>query len=109
MKIILKEFPIHIAKSDNKHAPNKMVKLNNQNIYSGALNRFGRAIVIKNLHEYIISQIPKGFKIDNYPVKIHYLFRTVRNHGSISMRKHKTCWKPQKKNIKQIGIFKILQ
>jgi hypothetical protein len=100
MKIVLKEFPTHIAKTDNKYAANKMLKINNQAIYSGALNRFQRAIVVKNMHEYFIKCIPRGFKIDNYPVKINYLFRTVRNHGSISMRKGKTCWKPVEDDYK---------
>tara|TARA_R110000796_G_scaffold114269_2_gene225961 strand:+ start:107 stop:595 length:489 start_codon:yes stop_codon:yes gene_type:complete len=94
--ITLKEFPTHVAYTDNKYAVNKMKKLNNQSIYNGALNRFSRAIVMKNLHNYVTSNIPKGLKITSFPVKIHYLFRTVRNHGSISMRKGKICWKPAK-------------
>ena len=100
MKIVLKQFPTHIAYTDNKYAPNKMKKLNNQNIYNGALNRFSRAIAMRNLHHYIIDQIPKGMVIDKYPIKIHYLFKTVKNHGSISMRKTGICWKPPKDDYK---------
>tara|TARA_R110000851_G_scaffold78000_5_gene172070 strand:+ start:9930 stop:10406 length:477 start_codon:yes stop_codon:yes gene_type:complete len=98
--ITLNEFPTHMAYTDNKYAPNKMKKLNNQSIYNGALNRFSRATVMKNMHEYITSQIPKGSKVTNYPVKVHYLFRTVRNHGSISMRSGKLCWKKPKDDYK---------
>ena len=100
MKITLKEFPTHVAYTDNKYAPNKMKKLNNQSIYNGALNRFSRATAMRNLHDYIISQLPVGFKIDKYPIKINYLFRTVKNHGSISMRGGKICWKPVKDDYK---------
>ena len=55
-KIILEKFPTHVAKTDNKVAPNKYWKINSQGVYNGAIQRFTRAIIIKNMHEYIISQ-----------------------------------------------------
>lgn len=101
MRITLKEFPTHIAKSDNKYAANKMLKINNQAIYSGALNRFARAIVVNNMHEYIAGEIlpfknkflQKGTR---YPIKVKIEVHTTVNHGDISMRKGKICWKPAK-------------
>ena len=99
MKIILKEFPTHIAKTDNKIADNKMLKINNQAIYNGYINRFTRNIVMANLHNYIKSEL-KVLKqpIFTYPVSITVSIYTVKNHGSISMRSGKVCWKPVKKN-----------
>lgn len=103
MLIIINEFPTHIAKTNNKVAPNKMVKINNQTIYNGSLNRFSRNIVMNNLHNYILKQIKpykKGFLNESrvYPIDINLIFYTVENHGSISMRNHKICWKYPKKN-----------
>lgn len=91
--ISLKEFPFHMPYTDNKKAANKYVKLNYQTIYNGKINRFARAILMDNLHKYIISQIPKGLVVTNFPVRIKYTIRTVINHGGISRRGGKLIWK----------------
>lgn len=98
---MIPEFLTHIAKTNNKIADNKYIKINSQSIYNGALARFSRAIVVNNIHEYIESFIGayKGLNID-YPVAIQYEFHTVLNHGSISMRKGKINYKPVKDNYK---------
>jgi Holliday junction resolvase RusA-like endonuclease len=103
VEIVIPEFPTHMAKTDNKYAPNKMIKLNNQSIYNGALNRFARAIVMNNMHEYLASHLEPALEefrksMVVYPVCIHLEVHTVVNHGSISMRKGKTCWKPAKED-----------
>lgn len=73
-----------------------------QSIYNSNLNRFSRNIVMTNLHDYLISQI-KPFKSAflkkgiAYPIKIKIVVHTVINHGSISMRNGKLCWKFPKK------------
>jgi len=98
MKITLKQFPTHIAKTNNKIAPNKMLKINNQAIYNGYVNRFTRNIVMNNLHNYLIP-IFKVFSSSPFyslPIKVTVNIYTVKNHGSISMRKGKLCWKPAK-------------
>lgn len=105
MIITLNEFPTHIAKTDNKVAPNKMLKINNQAIYNGSLNRFSRNIVIKNLHNYISNNLLlyKGLykrESHNYPLSIKIIIYTVINHGNISMRNGKVNWKPPKKGYK---------
>lgn len=98
MKIIVEEFPTHIAKTNNKVAPNKMIKLNNQAIYNSNLNRFARNIVMTNMHEYLRG-VFKPYRSDfkksdtQYPIKIKLTVYTVINHGSISMRKGKICWR----------------
>lgn len=81
--IILDKFPTHIEKTNNKFAPNKFIKITNQSIYNGALNRFARAIVVNNMHDYIISCIPKELTKIDTPCKPIYEFHTVRNHGNI--------------------------
>lgn len=101
MKIVIEKFPTHIAKTDNKVAANKMIKINNQAIYNSNLNRFARNIVMDNLHKYLEAQISpykNRFIKSNidYPISINIQIHTVINHGSISMRSGKLCWKPAK-------------
>lgn len=103
MTIVIKlnEFPTHIAKTNNKVAANKFIKINNQSIYNGALNKFGRAIAVENMHDYISLEVKKsgyaGTNIDKQ-CDIRYKFYTVLNHGSISMRKGVIHWKPSSSN-----------
>ena len=73
--IVIPEFLTHVEKTDNKVAPNKFVKINNQTIYNGAITRFTRN-----------------------PVKIKFIIKTVLNHGSISRRNGKINWKKVGKN-----------
>lgn len=93
--LILKEFPIHIAKTDNKQAPNKYIKITNQNIYSGALNRFARAVVVKNIHNWVYSQfLLQPLPIITYPVQLQLDIYTVINHGDIRrMKNGNISWK----------------
>ena len=91
--------PTHIAKTNNKKAPNKFMKINNQAIYNGTLNYFSRCIVVDNLHKLIVDAVPKDFNIDT-PVIPGIIIRTVYNHGSISRRSGKICWKPPKVDYK---------
>lgn len=93
IEIKLKQFPLHLPYTKNKKAPNKYVKLNNQTIYNGKINRFARAILMGNLHSYVLGKLPKKHKVKDYPVKIHYIIKTVINHGDISRRKEKLIWK----------------
>ena len=97
-KIVIENFPTHIAKTNNKTKANKMVKLNNQAIYNSNLNRFSRNTVMQNLHKYLASQIKPYKKTflregTQYPIKLEIVIHTVKNHGSIQMRNHKLCWK----------------
>ena len=98
MIIIIPEFPTHIARTDNKVAVNKMIKINNQSIYNGGLNRFARNIVMTNMHKYLRKQLKpyvKTWKREKvvFPISIDLTICTVVNHGSISMRSGKICWK----------------
>lgn len=97
MRITIRQFPTHIAKTKNKVAPDKYIKINNQSIYNSNLNRFARNIVMSNLHAYL-EPIFKPFAglITDFPVKVTIHIYTVENHGSISRRKGKTIWKPVK-------------
>lgn len=96
-EVVLKEFPIHIEKTNNKVASNKFVKINNQSIYNGAINRFTRAVVVNNLHSYVVSCLP-DIKILDFPLKVSIKIKTVINHGSISRRSGKTIWKEPKED-----------
>ena len=89
-----KQFPIHIAYTKNKKIKDKVIKINNQSIYNGKINRFSRATVMDNLHEYIMSIIGKRkINITDFPIHIHYIFKTVINHGDISLRNDILIWK----------------
>lgn len=105
MIIILNKFPTHIAKTDNKIASNKMIKINNQAIYNGALNRFARNIVMKNLHDYISKNLllyKHLYKREShsFPMNIKVIIYTVINHGNISMRSGKLIWKLPEEDYK---------
>lgn len=92
----------HIPKTDNKKAPNKFFKINNQAIYNGSLNKFARAIVTENMHNYVINSIPEEYlnlKIEKTQL-VEYKFYTVRNHGDISKRGGKRIWKAPKADYK---------
>jgi len=98
VKLVLDKFPTHVAYTENKKAPDKYTKVNNQSIYNGKINRFSRNTAVRNLHSYVEGKIPSSTKLVNYPLKIKYLIRTVKNHGSISRRNGKIIWKPAKKD-----------
>jgi hypothetical protein len=94
--------PTHIAKTNNQKAANKYWKINNQDLYSGKINRFSRAIIVQNMHHFVINSLDDSLLNIQLPVikYIHYIFHTVRNHGSVTRRLGKICWKPAKKNYK---------
>ena len=101
----------HIPKTDNVRAKNKYWKINNQAIYNGSVNTFTRAIIVNNMHRYIINALPEevmNLKLETIN-HIHYIFRTVRNHGSITRRGDKISWKPvtEKENLKKWDLNNI--
>lgn len=107
LEINIPEFITHAAKTENKIAPDKFVKINNQSIYNGSINRFSRNTVIKYMHNYIFSFLPK---VDLYKLldshglsnlEFEYTFKTVVNHGNIK-RSSKTgliSWKKPTKSF----------
>lgn len=93
IEIKLKDFLLHVSYTNNKKASNKFIKVNNQSVYNGKINRFSRATVMENLKIWFLRYFPKKLKIEKFPVKIHYIFKTVINHGDISRRNNKLIWK----------------
>lgn len=91
-QITLLKFPTHVAK--NKNAT-KYWKINNQSIYNGAVNRFTRAAVVENMHNYVIDNLPDNI-VFNKPVQVDIIVKTVKNHGSIQRRNNKITWKEPK-------------
>jgi hypothetical protein len=90
----------HIPKTQNKNKKDKYIKINNQSIYNGLLNRFTRAIVVENLHAYFANNIEeefKGLSIDSNNIKLLYEFYTVYNHGDVRLLKTGISWNPPKK------------
>lgn len=88
----------HIPKTNNKTAPNKYFKINNQAIYNSTVNKFARAIIVENMHNYIMDAIPDEYlnmKISKTKLVI-YRFHTVINHGDISRRAGRRIWKAPK-------------
>lgn len=97
------KFITHVAKTNNKQAPNKYIKINNQLIYNSNLNRFQRNIVVHNLHEYLIPFIIKSLpKLINLPYQVSLDIYVPINYGDVSRRKRKgipyISWKEPKKN-----------
>jgi len=104
MPVIRISMPLitHVAYTNNKSAKNKYWKINGQAIYDGSVNKFKRAIIVENMHHFIINSLDDSLlnlKIDKV-INMRYIFNTVKNHGSISRRGDKTCWKPAKKDYK---------
>lgn len=94
MTLILKKFPTHIAKTANKIAPNKYWKINSQGIYSGSIQRFTRAIVMNNMHEYILSEFEdQELPVLNYPVQLQLNIYIPINYGDVARRSGKISWK----------------
>lgn len=69
--IEIPQFITHVAKTKNKQSPNKYIKINNQAIYNGGLNKFARAIAVDNLHNYLIAYI-QSWLLPNQLVHIPY-------------------------------------
>ena len=90
----------HIAYTQNKIAADKMMKINGQSIYNGALNKFKRAIVVENMHYYLVYNIPdEMLNLNIKKVKtIAYIFHTVINHGDIRRVKGVKRWKKPSKD-----------
>jgi hypothetical protein len=90
----------HIAYTQNKNKANRLMKINGQTIYNGAINKFKRAIVVENMHYYFVYNIPEemcGLELTKVKT-IEYIFHTVVNHGNISMRNGERIWKEAKKD-----------
>jgi len=92
----------HVACTDNKSKKNKMWKINGQKIYDGSVNKFKRAIIVNNMHHFIINSLDDEVLNLKIPKVKHmyYVFNTVKNHGSISMRLGKKSWKPAEPSYK---------
>lgn len=94
--IVLDKFPTHVAKTNNKTKENKMFKINNQAIYNGSLHKHARAIVMRNMHNWIINKLKESNVHKNKPtgpVQLILTIYTVKNHGSIQWRKGGVTWK----------------
>ena len=92
--------PTHIRKTENKVKADKYMKINNQAIYNGALNRFARAIVVNYLHAHFSEAIDEQYKnlnIDSKNVSLTYEFHTVFNHGNARKTAKGISWTPATK------------
>lgn len=96
MKYILNEFPTHVKRSRNKIKEDRWWKINSQGIYNGTIQRFTRAIVIDNIHQYILGQL----KSQDLPALVNPVQLVLRiyipiNYGNVSRRKNgDISWKP---------------
>ena len=93
-KLILDRFPTHIEKTNNKVAPNKFWKINSQAIYNGAIQRFTRAIVVNNMHKYIINQLEsQELPSFDYPVQLNLGIYIPINYANVARRNGIVSWK----------------
>lgn len=89
--LILNKFPTHIAKTNNKTKPNKYWKINSQAIYSGVIGRFQRAIIVNNLHKYIIDKLSQQeLPIITSPVQLVLRIYIPINYSDVRRRKDGT-------------------
>lgn len=98
------KFITHIAKTDNKTKPNKLVKINGQLIYNSNINKFSRNIVVRNMKKYLKNNFDwKEIKInkEDYPIGIGIIFKLPINYGSVRINKNKEIlWSPPNKDYK---------
>lgn len=93
IEIRLKNFPTHLPITKNKIKEDKYAKLNFQSVYNGSINRFARATLMENLHHYVAKRLPKTFGDLQFPIRPHYIIKTVINHGDIQRRNGNIIWK----------------
>ncbi len=89
------EVPTHIHSTKNKVKPNKYWKINSQGIYNGQIQRFTRAIIVENMHKYILDEfskhvLPQLLK----PVQLQINIYIPINYANVSRRSGKTIWYP---------------
>ena len=92
--IILNNFPTHVHKTNNKFASNKYWKINSQGIYNGAIQRFTRAIIVNNMHKYILKEFSK-YELPKLavPVQLQLSIYIPINYGTVARRKGNISWK----------------
>jgi len=93
------EFPTHAPKTNNKKAPNKYIKINGQSIYNSNLNRFARNNVMRFMHDYLISGLPRKLGM-TFPIEIELIFYAPINYGTVRRFKGEIRWIPPKSNYK---------
>jgi len=98
-KIIYKEFPTHIACTNNKKAPNKYLKINGNQLYSGNMHPQTRKIVVENMKKYLANnQDWANISVTTFPIAIETQLKVPINFGSVQRRNKEICWKiPSKK------------
>ena len=87
------KFSTHVAVSDNKFARDRYVKVNGQSIYSGSLNRFGRAVAVRNLHQQLsvgallLKGLLRDGRVDvrSHQWNIEMKFQAHAGYGSVVM------------------------
>ncbi len=98
-KLILKQFPTHVAKTNNTTKANKLWKINSQGIYNGLINRFTRAIVVTNIHTYIFEQLSnQDLQLITQPVILQLDIYIPINYDTVRMTKKGISWKLPKKD-----------
>lgn len=95
IKIVLKKFPTHVCKSKGKKPTSKHWKINNQAIYSGSLHPQTRAVVVSNLHDYLLEEFSKiNIPKFNGVAEVDLIIKTPINHATIRRIKGVVRWKP---------------
>lgn len=86
LEIDVKEFPTHIAKTNNKYKENQFIKINGQLIYNSNLSRFQRNIVVKNMHNFIMTKMPTDINILESDLTIRLEYNIPINYATVSRR-----------------------
>ena len=64
MPVIRISMPLitHVPSTDNKSKKNKYWKINGQAIYNSSVDKFKRAIIVENLHRFVINSLDDTIK-----------------------------------------------
>lgn len=90
--IEIPQFITHIQKTKNTY-----IKINGQKIFVG-MNHHLRSLIVRKLHDYIKTYIPKDLVLPKTPLKISLDFYAPINYGSVQRRNNILTWKPASKN-----------
>ena len=90
-EIVFPEFPTHVKLTKTKN-----FKISTQGIYNAKLHHHSRSKVIQYMKDYVVSQLPTDWYVDerHLPIKTLLTFHAPINWGSVRMSAGVVKWKP---------------
>ena len=97
MQVVIPEFPSHLPVTNNKKAPNKYIKINGQSIYNGSVDKFKRAVLMNNMHSFMMPYVT-FLDIPSFPIRVDLELHVPINWNTVRRTKGEITWKPPKSN-----------